>query len=196
MSDFAVGFYNIVYEDILSGKCLLDGKYLTDCCFAGDTMNSFNAIANLVPEAGGTKAARTEESKWPEFLKKFYKQYHCLANFWVLPMCIGRSSAKLNRYDSTDMFLNLLKSDYEVLKRHVNYWEKLGDYDEFCERHFLNGYEPLEVEKVKKLYSEGQAQGLVAHAAACMEKRAETISSRQDICERLYRYFQGLGLVD
>lgn len=61
MSNLAIEFYKIIYDiddidDILdeSGN-LLFGKQ-----FAGDTMCSFNTIANKVPEAGRSKKQRTD----------------------------------------------------------------------------------------------------------------------------------------
>ena len=50
MSDFAIGFYEIVYKDILNSKPLLEHNgSLCNNEYAGDTMNSFNTIANITP---------------------------------------------------------------------------------------------------------------------------------------------------
>lgn len=195
MSRFAVGFYNILYGDVLSEKGVLNGKYFADCCFAGDTINSFNAIANLVPEAGGSNKQRTVEEKWPEFLREYHKQYHCLANFWVLPMCIGRRSAKLNRYDSADMFLDKIENDYKIIEQHHRYWDRIGDYDKFCKKHFLHGYEPIKAEEVVEMYVKRQPENLIHQAMKFIERRAESISSDPDMCENLYEYFQKLDIL-
>ena len=101
MSDFTVGFYEIVYKDLLKCMTLLNGKgELYNAQFAGDTMNSFNTIANFTINAGKSMAKRTPLEEWPEYLKDYRIRYHCLANFWILPMDIGRTSRKLNKYDS------------------------------------------------------------------------------------------------
>lgn len=117
MSNFAVGFYNILYSECLPKDGLLSPKgKLNNCCYAGDTMNSFNSIAKLVDDK--TTKGRGSIDILPDdlkFLKEYYGRYHCLANFWILPACIGRHSAKMNRYDSMDIFLNILKDDYEIL---------------------------------------------------------------------------------
>ena len=79
MSDFAIGFYEIIYKDILNGKTILDEKgYLQNKeLFAGDTMNSFRTIKRRNPKEN--------------ILKKYEYQYHCLANFWLIPMEMGRT---------------------------------------------------------------------------------------------------------
>lgn len=106
MSDFAVGFYEIIYKSILCGTSIInkDNDGFVDNRFAGDTMNSFETIANLFPEAGNCKKNRTASSLWPEVLQHYKKQYHCLANFWLLPIKIGRKIEKGNE---------LCKASYE-----------------------------------------------------------------------------------
>ena len=54
MSDFAIGFYSILYKGPLNNNPILDKKTnkLVNNNFAGDTMNSFNSIANCIPESG------------------------------------------------------------------------------------------------------------------------------------------------
>lgn len=46
---------------------------MVNCCFAGDTMNSFNSMANLVCGAGKTIKERKETNKeeWPPFLTNY-----------------------------------------------------------------------------------------------------------------------------
>ena len=53
---------------------------------------------------------RSLKEEWPKELIDYQSKYHCLANFWVIPMCHGRTSAKLNRYDSLDSYLNKVYS--------------------------------------------------------------------------------------
>lgn len=201
MSDLAVGFYEIVYADVLKSLKLLNecGSY-NNCIFLGDTMNSFNSIANNVPGAGQSTKQRTPKGDWPEFLQEYHSQYHCLANFWILPMCIGRTGTKLNHYDSVDIFLNKLQVKYSVLKKHADYFEQAKTYDEFCKKHFLKGYVPLPTDKVLEMYSKKHdktekkfiedAKELIAQAYKCMEFRADSIISDETICEELYRFFK------
>jgi hypothetical protein len=84
MSDIAIRFY----KEVFSGLYNEDDKYV------GDTMNSFNRIANRVPEAGKSRKCRAPEDEWPPWLQDYYSSYHCLANFWVLPMRVGRGGCK------------------------------------------------------------------------------------------------------
>lgn len=81
MSDFAIGFYRIIYLEY--GDILTDHGTLKDCCFAGDTMNSFNSIANITHGTGKSKNER-KHINWEENCPKlfeYYNRYHCLANF-------------------------------------------------------------------------------------------------------------------
>lgn len=197
MTDFAVGFYHIVYGNILKSKGLLnENGRLHNNNFAGDTMNSFNAIANIVPEAGKSVKQRTEKEKWPLFLQEYHNQYHCLANFWVLPMCIGRRSAKLNKYDSIDIFLNKLKENYTILSQYTDYIENMDNYYEFCKKHFIADYAlHLLSDNTQEKYSKGNAVDLINQAYKCMRSRANSISSNNKLCENLYNYFQQLGIL-
>lgn len=118
MSDFTTGFYEIIYKKIINENHIVDNSgIIKDCCFAGDTMNSFNSIANITPGAGKSKNLRTPIDQWPCELKNYHRIYHSLANFWILPMCIGRRSMKLNRYDSMDIFLKKVKL---IMKAYLN----------------------------------------------------------------------------
>ena len=51
MSDFSVGFYKIVYKDILGGNNVEilneDGTYKNEN-YMGDTIHSFNSLANVI----------------------------------------------------------------------------------------------------------------------------------------------------
>ena len=214
MSDIAVEFYNIVYRDILESKKILkeEGFYkcaLENFAFAGHIMNSFNSIANNVPGAGQSAKRRTEKKKWrEEFLQKYHSQYHCLANFWILPMSIGRTDTKWNNYDSVDIFLNELKEDFSVLKEYADYFERLKTYDNFCEKHFIVGCEPLPTDAVYEMYHKRlnnkpktetkfreDAKKLIEQAYNVMESRAESIASNDYVCEELYERFDELKIL-
>lgn len=213
MSDFAIKFYEIVYRDILESQEILKGEGLYRCVFAGDTINSFNSIANNVPGAGQSAKQRTEKKVWPLFLREYHNQYHCLANFWILPMCIGRTGAKLNKFDSVDIFLNKLKENDRLLERHADYYKRLKTYDEFRKKHFIENYVQLSTDDVLEKYRkkdktekklEDDASELVKRAYKCMESRAESISLLKDntednienkICEELYKLFDKLKIL-
>lgn len=189
MSDFAVGFYKIVYKELLA-ELLDESGFLLNCCFAGDTMNSFNSIANVTPSAGKSKKSRTPESLWPNELRDYKHQYHCLANFWLIPMCIGRTSMKLNHFDSMDIFLDLLKVDYEsVLKVYKDYLSKINSFDSFVTTHFLDAYIPTKQIK----YCEENAYRLIEQAADRIKRRAEDLAKSKH-SDELWEYFDKLGL--
>lgn len=183
MSDFAVGFYNIVYGDILKNG-MLDKWNLLNKDFAGDTMNSFISIAKL---------ANFEKSNCEitEIILDYYNSYHCLANFWVLPFNIGRRSAKLNLYDSLDIFLETINSEAEYKKTMGKYDSYINafSYNEFLEKHFLNTYTPKRIE-----YKEETVTDLINHANDMMERRAVAIAE-SDKAEALYKYFSELNLI-
>ncbi|MDR2486951.1 MAG: hypothetical protein LBD12_03220 [Clostridiales Family XIII bacterium] len=96
MSDVAIGFYNASFRypngEALY-RCSMNRSPSLSCL--GDTMNSFNSIANKVPTAGRSRKSRTAKATWPQWLQDYHGFYHCLANFWVLPMGIGRGGCGL-----------------------------------------------------------------------------------------------------
>lgn len=194
MSDFAVGFYEILYKSLLKEKKILHQKKLVNSAFAGDTMNSFNTIANRVPEAGKSRKQRTDKEVWPEYLSNFKDHYHCLANFWLLPMEIGRKSnhsySKTRCKDYMDRFLNKISKEYgkvEVLKAY-------GDYDKFKAVHFLEG-SYIEAENGKVLSfsnsSKNTAEEVIESMNQNIYKRAEMIAN-SPIGEKLSKYFKNI----
>lgn len=118
MSDFAIGFYETVYQGLIPDKKLLkeDGGLL-NMQFAGDTMNAKVYCGKDVDT----------NSSWKS-------KYHCLANFWLLPVHVGRTSAKTpadeRKYsksknginDFLDKFLEYYSDKY------IEYADKYGDY--------------------------------------------------------------------
>ena len=183
MSDFAVGFYNIVYGEILKNGMLNDG-HLLNKNFAGDTMNSFINIAKLA-----------DFEKNPFETKKalldYYYSYHCLANFWVLPFNIGRRSAKLNLYDSFDEFLKKInnESDYKkTLGKYELYIDAIP-YNDFLKKHFLNDYTPTNI-----AYKEDTVIDLIVNAKTMMELRASAIAN-SDKAAAIHKYFSELNLI-
>ena len=138
-------------------------------------------------------------------MQKYHSQYHCLANFWLLPMCIGRTGKKWNNYDSLDIFLYELEKEFSKWKEDIGYFERLKSYENFCEKHFIEGYKILSIDTVYEMYYrrlnnkpkteekfEEDSQNLVNQAYKFMESRAESISSNDNICGELYECFDEL----
>lgn len=193
MSDFSIGFYEILYRELLGEKQILNASgMLNDCCFAGDTMNSFHSIANITPGAGKSKNTRTMPYCWPEELHEYKENYHCLANFWLIPTCIGRMSKKLNYYDSMDMFLERIIANYQsVFKQHTSYYNQIGNPQSFFETHFIASYSVNE----KISYCEENAFKLIEQATKRMQQRAVDLA-KSKYANDLWDYFNELGLTD
>lgn len=178
MSCLAVGFYEILYQDWLEQMPLLDSDgYVTSIQFAGDTITSFNTIANLVPQAGSRVASRTPRDTWPTFLQDYERAYHCLANFWLLPLPIGRSSKKHNYYDSVAIFLKKLDQTFTTYKEtYPHYFRKIQDIESFCQQHFLDVTLLQQADEEANLYKSKQAEVLIDQANKMMEARAQAIA--------------------
>jgi hypothetical protein len=112
MSDIAIRFYKKVFPTLYNEN----DKYV------GDTMNSFNTIANRVPEAGKCQKHRTPKNEWPPWLQNYHDFYHCLANFWVLPMRIGRGGcSKKDRNGNIDCYVNRgCNDENDFIDKHLN----------------------------------------------------------------------------
>lgn len=178
MSDFACGFYEIIYKDILNGKKVVDEKgNFTDKNFAGDTMTSI--------------------SKLPELKEK----YHCLANFWLLPMDIGRTaknkwckvSEDNNVDDFMDRFLSLLKCEFKTYEElYESYFNKI-DFNDFSEIHFLKNSYVDDTYDVNK-FSDKIDSTTSDIVFQFMKKRATAISNSK-YAEELWEYFKKNGLI-
>ncbi len=192
MSDFAMGFYEILYPEL--SPILTEDGWLRNDDFAGDTMNSFQSIANVTKGAGKSEANRTTQDHWPEFLVNYFNHYHCLANFWVLPMKIGRTIVKkLTDFDSMYMFLGFLQPAGwfdAVFYDYPDYRSWAEDYEKFRNLHFIEAYDddpPLKS-------CEANAEALVRLAMDRMKARAEAIAA-SDCAEALWEYFHSLSLI-
>ena len=198
MSDFAVGFYEVLYKSLLDGKKILHQEKLADVEFAGDTMNSFNTIANRVPEAGKSRKQRTDEEVWPEYLSNFKDHYHCLANFWLLPMEIGRKSnhqySKTRCKDYMDRFLNTISKELEEIvdiKKYIN-------FEKFKAVHFLEGsYIGTEDGKVLSFSnsSKNTPEEVIKSMTQKIYQRAEMIANSPAGAE-LFKYFEKYNLIE
>lgn len=143
MSDIAIKFYEIIYEDQLKGRSLLDNNLLADKQFCGDTMNSLYSIS--------CKKYNIDKAEWE-------KCYHCLANFWMLPMPVGHTSSRMvyeikdQKYRYKDLlflsksnptirddmyrFLASVDENHQKIKElFPDYWDAFGDG--FQNNHYL-----------------------------------------------------------
>ena len=184
MCDFAIGFYRILYGDnLLKNTELLDANNkIKNEDIAGDTMNSFNTIANMMDgirwEAGNISI--------DPFLLYFKVHYHCLANFWLIPMKHGRRSAKtvgkIFNYDSPILYTHeLMRMENEVAVK------------EFNKIHFLP--EINKPEEIRELYERKDGKALLKLAWNYIETRARVIVSNEDMTKKLYDYFCEVNLL-
>lgn len=205
MSDFAIGFYEIIYKEILESKAILKHNgYLYSRNFAGDTMNSFHTIANITPGAGKSRKEREDicEEKWPKYLRDYYSTYHCLANFWLIPMKMGRTTAgeynKARRpiSDYMDRYLQMLYSEIDFEKRDRDYFKYFESKNDFAHKHFLIGVY-IDINLNIDLYSKSHKKAsefLVEKAMEKMRLRADSIA-KSKYADELWDYFKMYELV-
>ncbi len=204
MSDVAVEFYKILYGiDVLL-------KQEKPFEFAGDTICSFNTIANRVPGAGKSKEQRTEYNCWPDYLQKYCDFYHCLANFWILPSYIGRSYPKMPKEyrwvsktgpgdgrkieDYMDRFLLFIRKEdnYRKLKeQYPKYGGKFENYDRLIEKHYLVGENNFVFNDKITLFSEHEEspEKIVEGMISLIKGRAKAISESDEIMPKLYELY-------
>ena len=202
MSDFAIEFYKLLYG---IDRILNEDGSLHNLDFAGDTMCSFNTIANRVPEAGKCRATRTDFNDWPQYLQQYYSLYHCLANFWILPMEVGRTNYKMSKMmtskDYMDRFLKYYGNNFETYKsKYPCYSSKFKFFDDFLKEHYLLGNDNyvilnenggLSINNFSD--SKKEPQIIISRMMKLIESRAETISKSKH-CELLWDYFHTLNL--
>lgn len=181
MSDFACGFYEIIYASLLNGNKIVNevGNFV-DKEFAGDTM--------------------TSASKLPGLRDK----YHCLANFWLLPMEIGRTSKndwtktskKYDVQDFMDRFLSLLKGNFDEYKHlYTTYFtnKNMDTFEHFVDSHYLRGAYVDEKYNVIEFSNHIDNISTSEMLFGIMECRAKNISESKYVNE-LWEYFNKWGL--
>ena len=243
MSDLAVAFYEIIYKNILpineQGKVRLLSKYdLKNRFFAGDTMNSFNTIAgNMIhtlnfsyshipikknywmpdDSEGRMKLILESDAKksTKELFLKYYYLYHSLANFWVIPMEMGRMSSKKMPGDETvispqqdymEKFLKKVKEKWDELANSseskpkddfLNYFRKFNSYEDFLEKHIIEeGFysnSPSDKTNSKGNLEEEEAVCILKGIITAIENRAKKISE-SEYADDLYNSFKELNL--
>lgn len=171
-------------------------------------IRSFNTIANGIASTelqwkGGKINILTDT-----YLIYYKSQYHCLANFWLIPMKHGRQSRKKNRYDSLDLYLEYLKENWKSLKKeeqvsygrgkyitaYDNYFrnKKLKDFENFCKIHYVKESET----GISSLYKNRQYMDIMDIAIISIFDRAKSISNDKEIYSQLHAYFKKKGIVD
>lgn len=205
MSDFSIGYYQIIYDEILNGNPIINSctDSLFDQKFAGDTMNSFNTIANLFPEAGRNRKNRTEYACWPKVLQDYKKQYHCLANFWILPIEIGRKLDKegQNRlckasyfYGINDYMDKFLKELAEQKTFPKIFSKKIDSFSKFEEIHFLKGSYTDTDSSIFEFSNNTDGESLIRNITDRIKCRAVTIANSKYV-DALWNYFSELELI-
>jgi hypothetical protein len=195
MSDFAVGFYEILYKSLLCGNRMLnDDDDLVNRNFAGDTMNSFNYIANLFPEAGRSSSSRTPKCQWPQILQEWKQKYHCLANFWIIPLEIGRKNDSEFSKGSYENGLNDFVDRFVDLMCVPDNFNTVfsGAYKgvkEFAEKHFLIGSYMSEVSSIVRFSDKTEnPEMMIEQILDCIKFRATAIAN-SDCALELWNYF-------
>lgn len=204
MSDFAIGFYEILYKDILSEKILASDDGLTNNQYAGDTMNSFNTIANRVTEAGKTTKCRKPEDQWPQWLIDYHHRYHCLANFWMVPLEVGRKLDNISfckaSYDNgicdyMDRFISFHRERFQGFKeRYPDYYSNMKNYNDFENEHCLHRNFICECGHISKFSHINDTKKMVSEIIRLIRKRAESIVD-YDFAEQLLSYFEKNSLL-
>lgn len=197
MSDFGIGFYKILYKDILvdsKGEILDKQGYAVNKEFMGDTMYSFNSLANIILK-DESKDVRTAINQWPPELRTYHSKYHCLANCWLIPMRHGRTSAKLSKYDSLDYYLS--KVECEFINDTEGYFGKFISWDEFKKTHCISTYNT--VKNPLTMYKKKDVDNSISELNRIQEfwkLRAKEIVDDNERADELYKYFEKLGLVE
>lgn len=180
MSDFACGFYEILYKEILQKMIVDKNGNLENKNYAGDTTTSANKLPGL------------------------RDKYHCLANFWLLPMEIGRTSKndwtktskKYDVQDFMDRFLSLLKGNFDEYKRlYPTYFKNknMDTFEHFVDSHYLRGAYVDEKYNVIEFSNHIDNISISKMLFGAMECRAKNISESKYVNE-LWDYFNKLGL--
>lgn len=193
MSSVAVDFYELIYADLLEtigGRILGNGGKPVNTNFMGDTMNSFNTIANRKGTgAGPSKDSRTPETEWEDYLKVYKEKYHCLANFWLIPMGVGRTPGsewgKMKKAkDYPDRFLGVLNGNFKKYKEMYNdYFLKIDTIKKFCEINYLDdSYANIgpndSVDIIDYSNSKNSPEIVISSMINMMEKRADKIAKK------------------
>lgn len=174
MSDIAISYYETIYE---KSKPILnsDGK-LANEQFAGDTMNSYRQIVS--------RNGCSEDKK-----KEWFDLYHCLANFWILPMEIGRKGICLSKTkeakDYMDGFLLFLRNNYNQYKEKYIYFFADMNFDDFIKWECIDMY--VENNHIIQITGLKNPEDSINTMMKLVDMRASTLSKRYT--NELYKLF-------
>lgn len=184
MSDIAISFYKTIYQvDILKQ----DGS-LKDNQYAGDTMNSYKQITSrkLCPD---------------EKKEKWFNAYHCLANFWILPMEVGRkfdnkfSKRRISK-DYMDGFLKVLNERFDEFKKHYPiFFKDMENIHDFCKvTQIGNIYMDSNNESIKIKTITGLApKESITVMESLLDLRADYLYD--EFSQELFKLFSDCGLI-
>ncbi|AYJ44078.1 MULTISPECIES: hypothetical protein [Enterococcus] len=189
--------------------------------FAGDTMNSFKTISGklikelsidgekinkqyYMPNDSKGRMRLIFDSDADEYTQKifyeFYKLYHSLANFWIIPIEMGRKSSKTISIDNFEFrtqdymgrFLSEIRNNWNRLKKqglYNFYFKNFEDYSEFIEKHFIIETDYLESPKDETenfgSLNEKDAVSIVSGMITAIKNRAELLS-KSEYAEQLW----------
>lgn len=162
-------------------------------------MNSFNTVANSTPSAGKSREERTPEDEWPEYLSSYSDIHHCLANFWLLSMEIGRTfKGPLNKAispvrDYMDNFLKMVRLNVNFNTSEIHYYRCFDNWDGFVKKHFI-GRAYLNNGKIDR-YSDSCSEIVIEKALNKIEKRAEEIAE-SEYAEELVGFFKTIKMYE
>ena len=187
VSDFACGFYEIIYKEILSGHTIID-KFgnLSDKQYCGDTMTSVSKIPQLKDS------------------------YHCLANFWILPMNIGHTSSFTNENlkkwsktsdyykteDFMDRWLLLLKYQFADFKENFSYFNNFKNFEEFADIHFLRGSYVDDNYNIVEYSSNYRSKEDLCDTLLAFRGIRATAIATSDYSDALWKFFNKYNLFD
>lgn len=197
MCDLAIGFYEILY-------CYENGKILAQSNqyksskeweIAGDTMNSYNFVAQFVGE---------------EKKKEWHETYHCLANFWCVPANTGRGSKKGGGMKSSGGRKPLIwtvdsfnKGRKDFVDRYLCEEQSIN-VDEYRKHYLYNAYvsdnnEIIEYSKIKEADSSeiecNYVTPIIEQMMNSICKRAVSIVKDEEKCNQLFEYFNLLNII-
>lgn len=193
MSNVAIKFYSIIYEmkenEILDKNGIPKTKEIV-----GDTMCSFKTAASDYLKKQTQSDIKKLYPYWPSFIQKFRIKYHCLANMWLLPEIFGRKSRKVvkgkSSYDYMDRFLSEIIDDYNnIFSEYPQYKDKFNNFDEFVNKHFINGDNNyVSGRKIKHFSDDNLDKKIVIESMMkLIETRADAIS-KSKYCDQLYAF--------
>ena len=191
VSDAAIYFYRFLYD--------FDKDWLPSEMFDGDTINSYNTVGRFASEG--------KKNFWAN-------RYHCLANFWVLPVEIGRKTNELSKSSggkqvATIESFNKGKRDYidrflhKYIESNKTYIAKYKEYSDrfpikdFASKHFFQNIylteknEVIDFSIIEKNKLSDSVDNVISIMWEKTEQRAKDISNSGK-CDRLLGCLQNL----